>query len=233
MARTPLPLPPSSSGLTRGSRHKHSEGRRGARSAPFAGKKGDVPQRFSNKIKPRHIFSSPTISTPVDSSPSRPRIHLTMRCQARRGRRRGGVLSQAQIPGPLQRSPSGRGAGNEGDEVGCPGTGYPDRKDVPQRHTDKAPALSRTSRQRGETNGGDERRAANGQTIIPRARVPVGLVHHPAGTSRATGQAEASSHGDAAAGPAPGQSSVILGPDPRKRMTRTVAALAERRMQRE
>jgi hypothetical protein len=28
--------------------------------------------------------------------------------------------------------------------------GYPDRKDVPQRHTDKAPALSRTSRQRGE-----------------------------------------------------------------------------------
>ena len=43
-----------------------------------------------------------------------------MRCQARRGRRRGSVLSQAQIPGPLQRSPSGRGAGNEGDEVGCP-----------------------------------------------------------------------------------------------------------------
>ncbi len=24
---------------------------------------------------------------------------------------------------------------------------------------------------------------------IPRARVPVGMVHHPAGTSRATGQA--------------------------------------------
>ena len=36
-----------------------------------------------------------------------------MRCQARRGRRRGGVLSQAQIPGPLQRSPSGRGAGTK------------------------------------------------------------------------------------------------------------------------
>ncbi len=37
-----------------------------------------------------------------------------MRCQARRGRRRGGVLSQAQIPGPLQRSPSGRGGGSDG-----------------------------------------------------------------------------------------------------------------------
>ena len=37
-----------------------------------------------------------------------------MRCQARRGRRRGGVLSQAQIPGPLQRSPSGRRGGSDG-----------------------------------------------------------------------------------------------------------------------
>jgi hypothetical protein len=62
---------------------------------------------------------------------------------------------------------------------------------VPQRHTDKAPALSRTSRQRGETNGGDDGEASNGQARIPRARVPVGLVHHPAGTSRATGQAMA------------------------------------------
>jgi hypothetical protein len=94
---------------------------------------------------------------------------------------------------------------------------------VPQRHTDKAPALSRTSRQRGETNGGDERRVANGHGIIPRARVPVGLVHHPAGTSRATGQADASSHGDAAAGPAPGHSSVILGPDPRTEDRRRLA----------
>jgi hypothetical protein len=34
-----------------------------------------------------------------------------MRCQARRGRRRSGALSQVQDPGPLQRSPSGRGAG--------------------------------------------------------------------------------------------------------------------------
>jgi hypothetical protein len=32
-------------------------------------------------------------------------------------------------------------------------------------------------------------KVGNDQTIIPRARVPVGLVHHPAGTSRATGQA--------------------------------------------
>jgi hypothetical protein len=71
---------------------------------------------------------------------------------------------------------------------------------------------------------------ANDQGPIPRARVPVGMVHHPAGTSRATGQAEASSQGDAAAGPAPGHSSV-LGSSPR--MTRTVAALPERCMQRE
>ena len=112
---------------------------------------------------------------------------------------------------------------NEGEGVGCPVTGYPDRKDVPQRHTDKAPALSRTPRQRGETNGGDDGEVANDQARIPRARVPVGLVHHPAGTSRATGQAEASSHGDAAAGPAPGQSSVILGPDPRTEDRRRLA----------
>ncbi|MDR7030378.1 hypothetical protein J2X08_003155 [Rhizobium rosettiformans] len=88
-------------------------------SKPTSEEKGDAPQRFLNKIRPPHIFSSPPISTPLESTPSRPRIHLTMRCQARRGRRRGSVLSQAQIPGPLQRSPSGRGAGNEGDGVGC------------------------------------------------------------------------------------------------------------------
>ena len=57
-------------------------------------KKGDDFGKIPNKIKPRHVFSSPPISTLVDSSPSRPRIHLTMRCQARRGRRRGGALSQ-------------------------------------------------------------------------------------------------------------------------------------------
>ncbi|MDQ0423589.1 hypothetical protein J2045_004644 [Peteryoungia aggregata LMG 23059] len=94
---------------------------------------------------------------------------------------------------------------------------------MPQRHTNKAPALSRTSRQRGETNGGDERRAANGQTIIPRARVPVGLVHHPTGTSRANGQAEASSHGDAAAGP---YARSFLGSNPadRRRLARETYA---------
>ena len=37
-----------------------------------------------------------------------------MRCQARRGRRRGRVLSQVQTPGPLQRSPSGRRGGSDG-----------------------------------------------------------------------------------------------------------------------
>ncbi len=40
-----------------------------------------------------------------------------------------------------------------------PLTGYPDRKDVPQRHTDKAPTLSRISRRRGEQNGGDDGRS--------------------------------------------------------------------------
>ena len=62
---------------------------------------------------------------------------------------------------------------------------------------------------------------------ILRARVPVGMVHHPAGTSRATGQALA----DKLFGtrlPKPDPRPVILGLDPR-----TVAALPERRMQRE
>ncbi|RKE84666.1 hypothetical protein DFO46_1437 [Rhizobium sp. AG855] len=77
---------------------------------PHFPKKGDEFRTFPNKIKPRHIFSSPTLFPFVESSLSRPRIHLTMRCQARRGRRRGGGLSQIQIPGPLQRSPSGRRA---------------------------------------------------------------------------------------------------------------------------
>jgi hypothetical protein len=62
--------------------------------APFPEKKGDELQRFPNKIKPRHVFSSPPIFPLVDSGLSRPRIHLTMRCQARRGRRRDGGLSQ-------------------------------------------------------------------------------------------------------------------------------------------
>lgn len=133
-----------------------------------------------------------------------------MRCQARRGRRRGRGLSQIQIPGPLQRSPSGRGAGNEGDGVGCPNTGYPDRKDVPQRHTDKAPTPSRTSPDGGaDKTAGMRTEVANDQGRIPRARVPVGMVHHPAGTSRATGQAmaEHSSEDPAKAGPAPGRTS--------------------------
>jgi hypothetical protein len=34
-------------------------------------------------------------------------------------------------------------------------------------------------------------KVGNDQGFVPRARVPVGLVHHPAGTSRATGQAMA------------------------------------------
>jgi hypothetical protein len=114
----------------------------------------------------------------------------------------------------------------------APKPGYPDRKDVPQRHTNKAPALSRTSRQRGETNGGDEGRASNGKGSIPRARVPAGMVHHPAGTSRATGQAMADiPRGGLCHSWTRARSSLVLGSSPR--MTRAVAALPERRMQRE
>ncbi|MDR7027717.1 hypothetical protein J2X08_003799 [Rhizobium rosettiformans] len=68
---------------------------------------------------------------------------------------------------------------------------------------------------------------------IPRARVPVGMVHHPAGTSRATGQALADKF----------FGTRLPQPDPRPvnpwsssgltRGPRTVAALPERRMQRE
>jgi hypothetical protein len=121
-----------------------------ATNSAFPEKGGRLP-KIPQQNQQNKVFSSPPISTLLDSSLSRLRIHLTMRCQARQGRRRGGVLSQAQIPGPLQRSPSGRGAGNEGDGVGCLFTGYPDRKDVPQRHTDKAPTPSRTSPDGGAT----------------------------------------------------------------------------------
>ncbi len=117
---------------------------------------GDAPQRFPNKIKPPQIFSSPPIFTPVESSPSRPRIHLTMRCQARRGRRRGSVLSQAQIPGPLQRSPSGRGAGNEGDGVGCSRHRIPRSEGrASEAHRQGAHAVANITRRRGDKDGGD------------------------------------------------------------------------------
>ena len=128
-----------------------------------------------------------------------------MRCQARRGRRRGGVLSQAQIPGPLQRSPSGRGGGSDG--------GHPDagRLKPPIGRTCLRGTQTRRQCCREHPGSGANKTAgmraevANDRSPIPRARVPVGLVHHPAGTSRATGQAEAPSHDDAAAGPAPGR----------------------------
>ena len=66
---------------------------------------------------------------------------------------------------------------------------------------------------------------------IPRARVPVGMVHHPAGTSRATGQALADI-------PQGGLCrSRTLRPVERRTdqriVTTPVAALPERRMQRE
>ena len=56
----------------------------------------------------------------------------------------------------------------------------------------RRPRRREHTRRRGETNGGDDGRSPMIENI-PRARVPVGMVHHPAGTSRATGQAEASS----------------------------------------
>ncbi|MDQ0420905.1 hypothetical protein J2045_001932 [Peteryoungia aggregata LMG 23059] len=102
--------PPAGRGQGEGQNHRFGA---------YGRKKGDEFEKIPSKIKPRHVFSSPTISTLVDSALSRPRIHLTMRCQARRGRRRRRALSQVQTPGPLQRSPSGRGAGNQGDRVGC------------------------------------------------------------------------------------------------------------------
>ena len=107
-------------------------------------------------------------------------------------------------------------------------TGYPDRKDVPQGHTDEAPTPSRTSPDGGATKtAGMRAEVENDQGRIPRARVPVGMVHHPAGTSRATGQALADKFFGTSL-PQPDPRPVILGPDPR-----TVAALPERRMQRE
>jgi len=97
------------------SRHLLSNGEEeaGPKTPQFPQFEGDKSQNFPNKINAPNIFSSSPIFPPVDSTPSRPRIHLTMRCQARRGRRRERGLSQIQDPGPLQRSPSGRGAGTK------------------------------------------------------------------------------------------------------------------------
>jgi hypothetical protein len=183
---------------------------------------------FPTESNPETFFSSPPIFPPIDSLPSRPRIHLTMRCQARRGRRRGGALSQVQDPGPLQRSPSGRGAGTRGWRSDAAKPGYPDRKGVPQRHTDKAPMLSRTSRQRGEQNGGDGRQAANGQTIIPRARVP-GRYGAPSGGNLPGHRPGYGRHSARRTLPQPDPRPVIPG----TQVPRTVAALPERRMQRD
>ncbi len=55
----------------------------------------------------------------------------------------------------------------------------------------RRPRRREFDRRRGGQNGGDDGEVANDQASIPRARVPVGLVHHPPGTSRATGQAMA------------------------------------------
>ena len=91
---------------------------------------------------------------------------------------------------------------------------------------------------REDPDGGAEKTAGmrtevgNDQDRIPRARVPVGMVHHPAGTSRATGQALAdTSSEELCRSRTRARSSSVLGSSPR--MTRTVAALPERRMQRD
>ena len=66
---------------------------------------------------------------------------------------------------------------------------------------------------------------------IPRARVPVGMVHHPPGTSRATGQALADKFFGTRL-PQPDPRPVERRTD-RRIVTTPVAALPERRMQRE
>ncbi|SIP92220.1 hypothetical protein SAMN05880561_101241 [Rhizobium sp. RU33A] len=140
----------------------------------------------AKSTKPR--FFIPAHFHALTLIPSRPRIHLTMRCQARRGRRRGGVLSQAQIPGPLQRSPSGRGGGSDGGQPDAgrlqPPIGRTCLRGTQTRrqccHEHPGSGANKTAGMQAEVDD---------QSFIPRARVPVGMVHHPAGTSRATGQA--------------------------------------------
>ncbi len=70
-----------------------------------------------------------------------------------------------------------------------------------EAHRQGARAVAKIPDGGAKQTAGMRTEVENDQDRIPRARVPVGMVHHPAGTSRATGQAEASSHGDAAAGP--------------------------------
>jgi hypothetical protein len=111
---------------------------------------------------------------------------------------------------------------NEGLAVGCREIWIPRSEGrASEAHSQGANAVANI-----QTAGRNKRRGcgpvANDQGLIPRARVPVGMVHHPAGTSRATGQAEASPH-------------VMPQPDPRPVERRTsvttpVAALPERRM---
>ncbi|AOG10832.1 hypothetical protein BSY240_502 [Agrobacterium sp. RAC06] len=51
-----LPYTPSSSGLTRGSKHKRAKARHPRQSATNRQKKGDAPTRFPNKINKKSFF---------------------------------------------------------------------------------------------------------------------------------------------------------------------------------
>ncbi len=138
----------SSSGLTRGSRRKPSETRRPRQTGPFSRIRGtpsrnpptkSTPQLFfiPHHFHPRRLIPVPRWDTPDDA----------MSGEA------GPAPGGRTVAGPSSRpaaTVSLRTRGwNEGDGVGCLFTGYPDRKDVPQRHTDKAPTPSRTTRRRG------------------------------------------------------------------------------------
>ncbi len=179
----------SSSGLTRGSRHKHSEAARSRQTTPSPEKRG-MTSRHSPTKSTKQSFFIPHHFHPRRLLPVPPSDAPDDAMSGEAGPAPGASTLAGTDPRPAATVSLRTRGWYEGDGVGCPVTGYPDRKDVPQRHTDKAPMLSRTSRQRGEQNGGDDGRSQMIENI-PRARVPVGMVHHPAGTSRATGQAMA------------------------------------------
>ncbi len=148
-----------------------------------------------------------------------------MRCQARRGRRRGGVLSQAQIPGPLQRSPSGRGGGSDG------GRSDARRLKPPIGRTCLRGTQTRRPRRREHPDGGAEKTA--GMSAGPQ----MAMASSPGRGSRSDW---CTIRREPPGTPArlKRHLTVMPQPDPRPvihgtQVPRTVAALPERRMQRD
>ncbi len=146
---------------------------------PFPNKWGcpaAIPQRNQT---PTHFFIPP-ISTLVDSSPSRPRIHLTMRCQARRGRRRGACCRRHKSPARCNGLPPDEGldtkvTGSDAQELDTPIgrtclRGTQTRRRCCREHP----------RQRGETNGGDEDQVENDRRPHPPGEGP-GRIGAPSG----------------------------------------------------